>query len=377
MQLSPKKIVIFADYFHPAYKGGGIIQSLKNLFDNFGAGEQFIVIASDKDLGGEKITHSQIEPGVHHIPVRNIWKQLRGMGWNSIGHVYFNGIYSPFFFLIPLIYLKVFRSGVKIVIAPRGMLQSGALEIRSGKKKLYLGILKRLGLFQNVIWHATDDTEKFDIEKFVPQTTEVFIAPNIPKKPLDLYMPIEKMTNGTLRLVFLSLITEKKNLHLILETLAIAKANIQFDIYGPVKDNDYWGLCQKLIMQLPVNVQCAYLGAVEPHKTQNIFSQYHAFVLPSKGENFGHAIYECFSAGRPAIIGYNTPWGDLSIKNAGYSVELNIESLDYAFNELLRMDQANFNLSCLHSIQWATENYSKSVGVEPYAKLFPGFGANA
>jgi hypothetical protein len=109
MNLSNKKILIFCDYFYPAYKGGGIIQSLKNLFDSFGADNQFRVITSNEDLGGEKLDLVSVYPGVNHIAKRKVLNALRNVDWAAFEYVYFNGIYSPFFFLIPMIYLKIFQ----------------------------------------------------------------------------------------------------------------------------------------------------------------------------------------------------------------------------------------------------------------------------
>ena len=55
---------------------------------------------------------------------------------------------------------------------------------------------------------------------------------------------------------------------------------------------------------------------------QEVIAQYHALILFTKGENFGHAIYESLSVGRPVITSYFTPWNDLQEKNAGVNVDI-------------------------------------------------------
>jgi glycosyltransferase involved in cell wall biosynthesis len=370
MQLSNKKILIFCDYFYPAYKGGGIIQSLKNLFDSFGADNQFQVIASNEDLGGEKLDGVLEYPGVTHISKHQVLKVLNNVHWKAIEYVYFNGIYSPFFFLIPLIYLRIFQRKVKVVIAPRGMLQSGALEIRSGKKGLYLVVLKTFKLLKNVRWHATDEQELQDVKAQIGDESNIVIAPNIPKKPYQQLNAIEWNPPFPLKLVFLSLITEKKNLHLILESLKISDLEIQFDIYGPVKDLFYWETCKSIIKDLPVNVKCTYHGPVEPNETQSKFEKSHALILPSKGENFGHAIYECFSVGRPAIIGWNTPWGDLNKNECGFITDLTGDSINTAITKLQALSIAEYSAICENSLKMAQDYYVSAADPNSYNALF-------
>jgi glycosyltransferase involved in cell wall biosynthesis len=370
MNLSNKKILIFCDYFYPAYKGGGIIQSLKNLFDSFGADNQFQVIASNEDLGGEKLDLVSDYPGVNHIAKRKVLNALINVDWKAIEYVYFNGIYSPFFFLIPLIYLRIFQRNVKVVIAPRGMLQSGALEIRSGKKGLYLTVLKTFKLLKNVRWHATDEQELQDVKAQMGDESDIVIAPNIPKKPYQQFNDIEWNPTLPLKLVFLSLITEKKNLHLILESLKISDLEIQFDIYGPVKDLFYWETCKSIIKDLPVNVKYTYHGPVEPNETQSKFEKSHALILPSKGENFGHAIYECFSVGRPAIIGWNTPWGDLNKNECGFTTDLTVDSINTSIKKLQALTFAEYSAICENSLNMAQDYHASAADPNSYKALF-------
>ena len=62
-------------------------------------------------------------------------------------------------------------------------------------------------------------------------------------------------------------------------------------------------------------------------------------VLPSKSENFGHAIYEALSAGRPVITSHFTPWNDLQPAAAGINVSLdNSTELTAAINTFATMD---------------------------------------
>ncbi|WP_371394307.1 glycosyltransferase [Glycocaulis abyssi] len=71
-------------------------------------------------------------------------------------------------------------------------------------------------------------------------------------------------------------------------------------------------------------------------------SKYDAFFLPSRGENFGHAIAKSLSAGTPVLISDQTPWNDVGEHNAGWALSLDhpsefvavIESMSQDSNEI-------------------------------------------
>lgn len=359
-----------ADYFFPAYKGGGIIQSLKNLYDLCGGEAKFQVITSDKDLDGSDVSEAgELLNDVQYTSRFRIIAALRRIQWSEIESVYFNGIFSPFFFLIPLVYVRLFQRNIRVIIAPRGMLQSGALEIRSTKKMTYLKLLQKLRLFNQVRWHATDEQEAVDIDQ-LQKHADIIVAQNVPKQPWQETTEIQIGNPNPLRLVFLSLITEKKNLHLVLEALKIIEFPVVFDIYGPIKDSQYWNHCLQLISELPLTVKCEYHGAVKSELSQEIFSQYHALVLPSKGENFGHAIYECLSVGRPVIIGKNTPWKDIEQDEAGWLVDLVNIDVAKAIIKLVKLNQNEFDSFSINARSTAQNYFDQSDFESDYKELF-------
>ena len=285
--------------------------------------------------------------------------------------VYLNGLYSLPFVIFPLIIWKSnFKSNIKLIWAPRGMLLEGALNIKPFKKRLFLWLVKFIGLNKGVVWHATDVQEALDIKKHFNKNAEVIIAQNIPKRPLENVVEIKKSANE-LRLVYLSLITEKKNLHLALQWINELGLPVIFDIYGPVKDNQYWETCKEIVNSTTKNISINYLGDVQSDKVQEVFTKYHALLLPTKGENFGHAIYECLSVGRPVIISTDTPWKDLKEKNAGFDISLKQPELfKEAIERLYNMNQLDYNklIEGAHSIAssyWKENDFTLS-----YAKLF-------
>ena len=103
----------------------------------------------------------------------------------------------------------------------------------------------------------------------------------------------------------------------------ITKYNIVLDIYGYIDDMDYAQKCKAVIKKLPGNIVVNIKGPIPNTEVFEKISQYHVFVLPTLGENFGHAIFEALSAGRPVLISDQTPWLQLEKNKVGWDIPLN------------------------------------------------------
>jgi hypothetical protein len=127
------RLLILYDYFDPAFKAGGPIRSLVNLVRLMDQELEIFVLTTNQDHDGEvlDIQADQWMPYGEKAKVMYLAAGNRGYKniQNAIDHVrpdtvYFNGMYSIPLLVFPLQILKK-RKEVKIVIAPRGMLQSG------------------------------------------------------------------------------------------------------------------------------------------------------------------------------------------------------------------------------------------------------------
>ena len=65
--------------------------------------------------------------------------------------------------------------------------------------------------------------------------------------------------------------------------------------------------------------------------------------MPSRSENFGHAIFEALCAGTPVLIGDRTPWQDLETAKAGFDIPLpDPAALAAAIDRLAAMTRAEY-----------------------------------
>ena len=382
---SIKSLLIFYDYFYPGYKAGGPIQSLTNLILSIEIDYEISVITSAYDLNENSPYTSilinewntVILPGATKpIQVLYVGKNIKRNDYKLLvlkvnpGVVYFNNIYSTTFFRVPLFFVKQLPEQPRVVICPRGMLQKGALAVKPLKKKLYLAYLRMTGVLNNAWWHATNHEELTDIQKHFPVNKGITVAENIPKPPYNEFAKCLK-TSGTLKLVFLSLITEKKNLLHLLEVIKASDGLITLDIFGPVKDAAYWKECMVFIKQIGSRVN--YKGDVLPIQVQETLSNYDALILLTKGENFGHALYESLSVGRPVVTSHFTPWVNLANQYAGWNVKIDTITETVALlNKLLLLDANQFSMYCAGAHKMAVTYFNQLETKAKYNLLFSG-----
>lgn len=278
--------------------------------------------------------------------------------------IFVNGMYSWYFNLVPLLFCRSFKK----IISVRGMLHPGALAQRAVKKKCYLFFWKYTGLYRRYWFHASDETEKKYIRLVFGNKTKIYIARNFPRHFVS--RPIQK-NKGSLRLISVALVSPVKNILLVLQALHNTAESITYDIYGSVKDEAYWQKCLKKTDVLHGNITVTYHGNLNPSKVEEALSASHVFILPSKSENFGHAIFESLSAGRPVITSCNTPWQLLQDAKAGINVDAeNAAPITSAINFFTGMEQDEYNVWSISAAGYAAKALRVADIKEQYKKMF-------
>lgn len=381
-----KKVLIIYEYFYPAYRAGGIVQSLRNLVALMGKQYQFYCITGGYDLNEtEPLQNIRLnewnEINIGEETSISIWyddkrksspyKCYRLINQVQPSVIYINGFMSLPFLIYPLIAIRSTRlKYIKTIIAPRGMLQEGAVEVKATKKKWYLCFIQQLKLTRNTHWHITSNNEVSGLSSFLPPKNKIHLLGNIPQQPLATIQPSNKKPNQ-LSLIYASIITEKKNLLYLLLSLYHCKQNIKLDIYGVVKEQEYWNDCLKAAAALPPNITMQYKGSYQQENMHAMMAQYDALVLLSKGENFAHAIFEALGAGRPIISSHFTSWNLLTEKNAGWNLSLDLpENTGQELDRMALMSQQDWNLLCQSAHQLALQYLAAQNFEKDYSLLF-------
>ncbi len=319
------KIFITIPWFLPAFRAGGPIQTVANLVREYNENVEYFIFCGDTDVNGAVLENVSVDEWQPFNPHTQVWycspekisdtlvKQVEATKPDIILMI---GLFSWHFNIVPMLFCK----GPKKILSSRGMLHPGALSQKKWKKRIYLQLFKLLEYHYKVHFHATDaDEQKFISDYFGP-VAQVTIAGNFPNKIGEL--PTQVKETGVLKLVTVALISPMKNILKVLEALERCEYRIEYNIYGAVKDEEYWQLCKDKIKQLPKNIGVEWHKEIEPSQVKEALASNHVFILPSKSENFGHAIYEALSAGRPVITSNHTPWNGLKESHAGINVSI-------------------------------------------------------
>lgn len=378
-----KKVLIFAGFYIPSIKGGGPIQSIKNLVDNLSERVDFYIVAADRDLGDDKPfddikVDDWVQVGNAKVfytdPLKLTWGKTANI-INSVNYdvIYLNSFFSYKFSTVPVLLSKIGKISKKpIVIAPRGQFSPGALGLKSRKKKIYIEITKTLGLYKDIMWHATADTEKKDIEMVFSNAQKITVANNLTKnyEELNYDKNIEKK-KGELKIIFISRVHPKKNLKKAIEFLKDIDGKIEFNIYGPLEDKVYWSECERTIERLPQNIKVSYKGVVNHDNIMDTFRAHHVFLFPTLGENFGHVISEALIGGCPVIISDQTPWREMEKKLVGWDIRLTEEG---RFVEVLQhcvdMNNKEYKILSKNAFEYGKQTSNNVKDIEKTYSLF-------
>jgi glycosyltransferase involved in cell wall biosynthesis len=254
-------------------------------------------------------------------------------------------------------------------------LHPGALSQKSLKKKLYLNILKALVRWQKADFHATTAKEKMFSEKHFGKKPKIWVIPNVPQVLPS--RPVLHKEKGQLIISTVALVSPMKNHLLVLQALAAVNASVDYFIYGPIKQTDYWDTCKAVIQILPTNIKVHYKGGITPANVPNALERCHVYIQPSKSENFGHSLFEALSTGRPVITSAYTPWNHLQENKAGYNVSTNdTKSISNALQIFADMDENTLQQYSLAANEYALAAINIGGLKEQYLEMFSGISKN-
>ncbi|MCP4174348.1 MAG: glycosyltransferase family 4 protein [Fuerstiella sp.] len=344
-----QKLLIAVDWFDPAVRAGGPVQSCVNLVNLLHRDASIAVVTGDRDHGDlngfSSVTANDWQSWRDRASVLYATPRYRrgGAFRDAVARIdpdtiYLNGIFSSAFAILPLLSQRSWRKNQRIVLAPRGMLKPSALKMKSWKKQPLLALLRLARSTRNVVFHATAEEEVDEIRSVFGTDAEIFCVPNIPCLPEKELTEHAKET-GQCRLCFVGRIHPVKNLLMLLQQLRLVNGQCRLDVVGPVEDESYFQQCKSAVSMLPSNITVNFLGPLPHKQTRAICSESDATVAPTQGENFGHSIFESFAMGVPALISDQTMWRDLEGKSAGWDIPLSAPGrFAEKVNELCQMN---------------------------------------
>lgn len=378
--MSRLQVLAFIDWYEPFFKAGGPVRSMLNLADHLQGKVDLHIVTGDREYMGttstlelptdEWITRSKGERVLYASSAGRGMARWRGIlrerKWDV---VYINGMYSRWSTIVPLWLLR--GSTQRRIVAVRGMLAEGAMGQSRFKKRVFLWLMKAFGCFKGVEFQATNEGEVEDIRRWIGTDARVHLVPNLGRPfTASVPRPVEKRV-GELRLMSVARIAMEKNTLFAIQRLKEVRGQVTLDLHGTVYDPDYWRKCETAIAQLPTNVRVQWHGPLPSEQVAEVLAGGHALFMPSVGENFGHAVLESLSVGRPVLISDRTPWRDLEQAQAGWDLPLGTpERFEQVLNELVGMDQEHYDMFAQGAFRMAQRSLYDPSAVEKNLAMF-------
>ncbi|MGQ0590669.1 MAG: glycosyltransferase [Sphingosinicella sp.] len=311
-------------YFWPGFDSTGPNQSVMEMIRALSDRFRFRVIADatpDEEAGRWTELH-----GIERLPLRAGWLGSKGLRETLIetphAAILANSFFDPTQTIATLLLRRFGRIPYRpLLLASRGEFARSALATKPFRKNVYLRTMRAAGLLSGVIMQATDEREAADVARALGPNIPIVITPNIRTiAPLPFHPP--RQPGEALRIAFLGRIDRIKNLDFALDRLREADVPARFNMYGVSLDEPYWLACRQSIERLPPHIVAKYHGVIPNGEVLPMMARHDLLLLPTGGENFGHAIVDSLAAGTPVLISDRTRWRGLEAEGAGWDVSL-------------------------------------------------------
>lgn len=341
MNQNKKKILIVCLSFYPSNIGG----PSKTLYDIATSlvKKEYPVTVVSSSLG---INENQIVPnawvnigGIHAIYCTSRTRISHRILYHAIREIKTHDvIYINSFFFFPSLFTAIFAkwNNKKIIWSPRG-------ETMAPNKKRYKLIwikLIKILFARDVIFHATTEIEKKDIQYYLGEDASVYVIPNYLYVP-----PIMPRKSSEPYFLFAGRIAPIKKIENIIEALVLSKQYInsgyKFKIAGPIEDKYamYYQKLKEIIQKNSLTDRVIFVGNLQGNEKYQAYRDAECLLLVSSSENFGNVVVESLSQGTPVIASLGTPWSVLTSVNAGYYVDNAPESLATVIDEFLSLSE--------------------------------------
>lgn len=341
------RVLVICDYYLPGYKSGGGMRTIVNTVERLSDEFEFFVLTRDHDGKGDRTPYPGIRYGewiaVGEARVKYLHQSAikRTSIEDAVKEVMADVVYLNSIFSTLTFHVLRTRSNDRAVfprtlLAPCGELSSGARRSKKLKKAAYIKFLGLMGHLEGMIWKASSASEVGEISAVTGPHADIHIAPDLVSVKLaDANIGRSAKAVRAARLVFLSRISPKKNLRLLIDAVLKAGPGASLDIYGDTDDESYLNACKTAAMG---HADIRFCGPVEHAEVPRLLASYDFFALPTLNENFGHVVVEALSAGCPVLVSTETPWKEVNEVGAGMMLPVELGSWCDAILRCIEMD---------------------------------------
>ena len=267
-----------------------------------------------------------------------VWRELKRLvQTNSPALIHSHGLWAP---VNHWAASAAKRSGIPLVIQPRGMLEPWALNHKALKKKIAMALFQRRDLESAALFIATAAME-YESIRALGLRQPVAVIPNgvqFGPAPLPGNTAVAPVPHRPERLaLFLSRVHPKKGILNLLNAWALAAPQgWRLQIAGP-DEGGHLAEVMALARKLGIDHAVDYLGELAGDAKTQAYLGADLFVLPTFSENFGVVVAEALAHGLPVITTRGAPWADLETFGCGWWVDIGVDPLVHALREAMAL----------------------------------------
>lgn len=268
-------------------------------------------------------------------------------------------------------YISAYKAKISnkpYIITPHGMLYPQALLKSKLKKKIIMSIqFKRLLLNASCI-HATCN-EELKYYRELGFKNPVAVIPN--PTPIPNYINTIKSIKDKRRIGFLGRLHPRKNVLTLIRAWAKLGSLVNDDellIMGN-SDTGYENILKNEVLRLKLD-NVIFVGLVEGRNKFEKLATLTALVVPSDFENFGMIVTEALMMKVPVISSKGTPWEELIIRNCGWWIDNDIDTIANTIATALSLTSEELRIMGINGRQLVYEKYHVDVVAQKMINLY-------
>lgn len=261
------------------------------------------------------------------------------------------------------------RSGVPLMVSPRGTFTEYAFALGSRVKTLFWPLIQRPAIADAACFHATSEQEYEDIRR-LGFHQPVAVIPN----GIDLPPPGERSRGARRELLFLARIHPNKGLDILLPAWASLEQRFpDWDLRIVGTDAGYHGVSgylaemKGLAQRLGLR-RARFDGALYGDDKVRAYRAADLYVLPSYSENFGMTVAEALAQEVPAVVTKGAPWGGLERAGAGWWVDASERTLAEGLEQAMACDRGALDERGRRGREWMEREFD-------WQRIAAGMGA--